>query len=269
MITILIIAVLLCALFLFLIFPTCRRHAARRDMAGRYIAHRGLHDLSENTPENSLAAFQVAIDRGYAIEIDIHLTADGEVVVFHDDDTVRMCGESHVIEDTTLAELKSLRLANTNESIPTLQECLALVGGQVPLLIEFKCMSKTCEALCRKANEILSAYNGVYWVQSFYPFVLSWYRRYRKDVCRGQLSAGFYKDEIQKRLLGCLVFNVLARPDFVSYSHEDANHPCRKLCTWLGAFPVGWTFRTKEALGQCRKEFSTYIFEGFVPDEDE
>ncbi len=269
MIAVLIIAAALCALFLFLVFPSLRRHAARGDMTGRYIAHRGLHGLAENMPENSLAAFRAAIERGYAIEIDIHLTADGEVVVFHDDDTVRVCGESHIIEDTTLAELKKLRLAGSEESIPTLQECLEVVNGQVPLLVEFKCMSKTCKALCEKANAMLSAYNGVYWVQSFYPFVLSWYRRHRKDVCRGQLSAGFYGEELHKRLLGCLVFNVLARPDFVSYKHEDAKHVCRKLCTYLGAFPVGWTFTTQEALDKCRSEFSTYIFEGFVPSGDD
>ena len=264
-----IVAAVIVLLFLYLLFPSPRRHPDRRLLQGRYIAHRGLHGLEENTPENSLAAFRAAIQHGYAIEIDIHLTADGEVVVFHDDDTVRMCSVDGKPEEMTLAELKRLRLDDTAETIPTLSECLALVDGQVPLLIEFKCGARTCTALCEKANELLSNYRGAYCIQSFFPLVLRWYRHHRRDICRGQLSSAFPKEELHKQLLGCLLFNFLGRPDFVSYDHRYVSHPCRRLCTWLGAYPVGWTFTSQEAVDRCRTAFGTYIFEGFVPREDE
>lgn len=266
MIAVLIAVVVLIALFLFLIFPSPRRHPARKRMAGRYIAHRGLHDAT--LPENSLAAFRAAIERGYAIEIDIHLTADGELAVFHDDDLKRVCGVDKRVEDCTMAELKALRLKDTEERIPTLAECLALVDGQVPLLIEFKCISMDCAALCRAADTVLSAYKGEYWIQSFYPTVLRWYRKHRPDVCRGQLASAFPKEAFHKQLLGCLLFNVLARPDFVSYDHTYVGHLCREICTLLGAFPVGWTFTEQAALNRCKGQFRTYIFEGFVPDEE-
>ena len=257
---------LLLLLFLFLIFPSLRRHKDRQLLSDLYIAHRGLHDLSENTPENSLPAFQAAIDNGYAIEIDIHLTADGEVVVFHDDDLQRMCGVSRRIEELTLSEVKALRLGDTDEQIPTLRECLALVNGQVPLLIEFKCLSvDACNRLCVAADTILQSYHGVYLIQSFFPFVLWWYRRHRRDICRGQLATAFFGVALHKRLLGCMVFNVIARPDFVSYDHNHARHVCRCLCGWLGAFPVGWTFQTQADLDRHKKQFDTYIFEGFIP----
>lgn len=256
-------------LFLFLLFPSLRRHPDRAWLRGLYIAHRGLHDLKENTPENSLAAFRAAIEHGFAIEIDIHLTADGEVVVFHDDTLQRMCGVDGRPEEKTLAELKQLRLQGTDEQIPTLQECLDTVSGKTPLLIEFKCSSGSCKALCRAADTILSTYQGAYCVQSFYPPVLLWYRRHRREICRGQLASAFPKEAIHKQLLGCMVFNCLARPDFVSYDHGYAGHACRRLCTLLGAHPVGWTFRTQAELTEDKAAFNTYIFEGFLPTVEE
>lgn len=266
MVIVLSVVVILLVLFLFFIFPSPRRHRDRELLSGLYIAHRGLHDLREQTPENSLAAFQSAIDEGYAIEIDIHLTADGQVVVFHDDELQRMCGVSGRVEDKTLAEIKALRLADTEQQVPTLRECLALVDGQVPLLIEFKCRSVgLCNRLCTAADAILHEYRGAYCIQSFFPFVLWWYRRHRRDVCRGQLASAFRGEEFHKRLLGCLIFNVLARPDFVSYDHNYAEHPCRRLCSRLGAYPVGWTFQHQAELDRHTEHFDTYIFEGFIP----
>ncbi len=253
---------LLLALFLFLIFPAVRRHPARQKMQNMRIAHRGLHD--DTLPENSLAAFQAACEAGYAIENDIHITKDGQVVVFHDDTLNRVCGVEGKIEDLTLAQIKQLRLLGTEHTIPTLQECLDLVAGRVPLLIEFKCLNvATCHRLCAAADKILQGYGGEYYIQSFYPFVLRWYRKHRKAVCRGQLASGFYKEDISKRLLGCMLFNFLARPDFISYEYTCRKNLFRRLCGILGAFPVGWTFRSQADIDRCRKDFKAYIFENF------
>lgn len=252
-------------LYLFLIFPALRRHPHRQWLAGRYIAHRGLHDLWENTPENSLAAFREAVQLGLAIEIDIHLTADGQVVVFHDSDLRRMCGVDGTVEKQTLAQLKTYRLNGTEEQIPTLQECLETVGGRVPLLIEFKCDFDSWKPLCQAANTILTTYTGPYLVQSFFPLSMWWYRRHRKDICRGQLSSAFLHEPLQQRLLGKLLFNFLSRPDFVSYDHHFADSFSLKLNIALGAFPVGWTFTSQNDLDTDRKRYKTYIFETFLP----
>ncbi len=259
-----VVAVIL-ALFLFLVFPSLRKHPDLEILDNLYIAHRGLHGLSENTPENSLEAYKKAVEFGYAIEIDIHLTKDGEVVVFHDDTLNRVCGVDGKVEEKTLAELKQLRLLGTDCEIPTLQECLDTVNGKVPLLIEFKCVSLKCDDLCNAANEILSKYNGKYLIQSFYPTVLRWYKKHRKDICRGQLASAFKGEEFYKKLLGCLIFNVLARPDFVSYEHKYRKNLFRRLVTGLGAFPVGWTFESQKALDEDMSGFKAYIFEVFIP----
>ncbi len=261
-----IIIAIIALIILYLIFPSLRRHPDRELINGSFIAHRGLHKLADGIPENSLAAFEAAVRKGYTIENDIHLTRDGEVVVFHDDTLKRMCGVEGDVEDMTLAQLKELRLGDTDQQIPTLKECLDLVDGRVALLIEFKCRSIKCEPLCVATDKILSQYEGKYFVQSFYPPVLNWYKKHRPEICRGQLSAGFYKEpRIDKKLLGCLLFNFMSRPDFVSYCHDNAGNLWRKLATMLGALPVGWTIGSQQKLDKAKKQFKAYIFEDFIP----
>lgn len=252
-------------LVLFLIFPAARKHSDLDTLCGLYIAHRGLHNIKEGIPENSLDAFRNAVEHGFAIENDIHLTKDGFVVVFHDDDVSRMCGIKRKFSEMTLGEIKGLRLLGTDCTVPTLNECLEVVDGKVPLLIEFKRDGKVKD-LCAAADKILREYKGKYFVQSFYPQVLSWYKKHNKAVCRGQLSSAFKGDPFYKRLAGCLIFNFLSRPDFVSYQHTDGNYPPRKLVTKLGAFPVGWTFRSKEEAETGKKYFKTFIFEDYIPE---
>ncbi len=256
--------------YLFLIFPAVRKHPDRKLMENMYIAHRGLHSLKPDTPENSMAAFREAIEAGIAIETDIHITADNEVVVFHDDTLKRMCGDEREIEKLTLAEIKKLRLAGTDEKIPTFKEVLDLVDGKVPLLIEFKSISlDTTRRLCPKANELLENYKGKYFVQSFFPFVLGWYRKNRKDVIRGQLASAFNKkDLLSRKLLGMMIFNFIARPDFVSYDYHYENKFGRRLCALLGAHSAGWTFRDKEVARAYSAIFTTRIFEGFLPETE-
>ncbi len=254
-------------LFLFLIFPAARKHPDLELIRGKYIAHRGLHDISKGVPENSLAAFDAAAKNGFPIEIDIHLTLDGEVVVFHDDDTLRACSKDFSVERLTLAQLKELKLFGTDENIPTLSECLETVSGRVPLLIEYKCLSGDGSALCVAADKILSSYSGRYFVQSFYPPVLLWFKRNKKNICRGQLSCRFKSSSAVKKMLYMLIFNFMSRPDFISYCHESRSSFCFKLCRALGAFPVGWTFESQVEVDEAKKDFETYIFEGFLPIE--
>ena len=97
------------------------------------IAHRGLHD--KDTPENSLSAFSKAIEAGYPIELDVRLIADGTVVVFHDNSLSRLTENDGYIKFLNKEDLKYLTLKDSEEKIPTFEEVLNLVNGQVPLLI--------------------------------------------------------------------------------------------------------------------------------------
>ncbi|MBR7132976.1 MAG: glycerophosphodiester phosphodiesterase [Clostridia bacterium] len=246
-------------LILFVFSPSLRKHKALSQINCRYIAHRGLH--SEQVAENSLSAFALAAASGYAIELDIRLTADGEVVVFHDGDLKRMCGEAENVSSLTLSELKEYRLKTTDEKIPTLRECLSVAEKRVPLLIEFKCGKNDCKRLCEAAERILSDYKGLYFVQSFYPGVLFWYKRNRSAVCRGLLATHIRN----YRFLSPFIFNFLTRPHFVSYSFKFSNSLGFRLQRLLGACAFGWTFHSEAEID--KKIFNAYIFEGFEPEK--
>ena len=124
--------------FAFLVAPGRATRAQKAPFLCRNYAHRGLHTEDGSVPENSLPAFRAAAEAGYAVEMDVHLTADDRLVVFHDDTLERMCGVQGVIDDFTLAELRALRLGKTDCVIPTFAEALEALGGRVPLLLEVK-----------------------------------------------------------------------------------------------------------------------------------
>lgn len=256
-------------ILLFLVMPGLRRHPDRKLMDGKAVAHRGLHDVSQGVPENSLSAFKRAAEAGLMIENDVHLTKDGRVAVFHDDTLDRMCGVPGKPEEMTLEELKKLRLAGTDETIPTLEECLEAVGGRVPLLIEFKVSGKNAPELCEAAEKILGGYKGDYVIQSFYPGVLIWYRKNRPERMRGQLATVIKGYGIPKRLLGTLVSNVATRPDFISYDHTHAKYFFRRITALFGTHQAGWTFRSIGELREKGKYFRTFIFENMPPEETE
>lgn len=253
------------ALFLFCSMPSLYKHKDLQFIKGKYIAHRGLHNIKEGIPENSLPAFKRAMDMGLPIENDIHLTKDGKVVVFHDDDLKRACGVNKKVEELTLKELKGYNLFGTGEKIPTLEECLTLVDGKTPLLIEFKAVGGNAEKLVIAANEILKNYKGQYLIQSFYPQVLFYYRKHNKKVCRGFLATSFKGEALYKRLSGALLYNFIGRPHFVSYEHKFNNYFFLKLNRLLGAFTIAWTFHSKTEVLRVKKEFKAYIFEDFIP----
>ncbi len=117
------------------------------------IAHRGLHN--DKFTENGMNAFKNAIDHGVAFEYDIHLTADKQLVVCHDENLVRTTGKEGIIEDLTLKEIKeNYRLLDGGE-IPTLKEVFDLNQEKVPMVIELKVFRKNYKELAKFAKEFL------------------------------------------------------------------------------------------------------------------
>ena len=265
------IPVLIAALFviyLFLIFPSLRRHPARQLMKGAFIAHRGIHADNKGLPENTMPAFIAAAKLGFAIELDERLTKDGKVVVFHDDTLKRLCGADGRVEDKTLAQLSEYTVLSTDQHIPTLEQVVRAVD--VPLLIEIKPTHKNNKALCKAVDDILREHNGRFIIQSFYPLAITWFRFHHRSLCRGILATNYAKKKgspLHHILAGWLLFNFAARPDFISYEARQASSFPRSLCSALGALPVGWTFCSPAELELHGGMFETYIFEGFLPDK--
>lgn len=170
-------------------------------------AHRGLS--SQTAPENSLAAFRSAMDAGFGIELDVRLSKDRVPVVFHDRTLKRMCSVPKKVSELTIAELKKLRLKDTDEQIPTLAETLEFVGGRVPLLIETKLPKRHLwfHTLERRMIPVLAGYNGEFLLQSFNRHSMRFLKRKLPDIPCGILSGGLYPepdgfDFISYKLLG-------------------------------------------------------------------
>ena len=267
MTVIIFIFVMLVILYLFLIMP---RMAPRsmKEFRGWYYAHRGFHDNHSDAPENSARAMALAVENGYGIELDVQLTKDEKVVVFHDATLKRVCGVDAKVNSMTYEELQQLRLFGTEERIPLFSDVLKIIGGKVPLIMEVK-MVDAKTRVCELADKELEGYQGVYCMESFHPFAVQWYKKNRPDVVRGQLSANFkkegQKEGLQEWLVHMLLINVLGRPDFVAYSHKSANNLSRRLTGMFGACAVAWTIRSQTELDENHKKFDLFIFEGFVP----
>ena len=159
------------------------------------IAHRGFFDNANGIPENSMIAFERAIENSYIIELDVHLLKDGKIVVFHDDNLGRMTGVDKKIKDCTYEDIKNLRLLKTNEKIPLFEDVLRLVDGRVAILIELKYDVKV-GLLEQKILPMLHKYTGKYAVQSFNPMTIMWFRKNAPQIIRGQLAIVFLKSKM-------------------------------------------------------------------------
>mgnify|MGYP005890446711 CR=1 FL=1 len=257
-------------ILLYLLAPRLSGRRRVHPFFGVKWAHRGLHDIKKGIPENSIPAFQAAIEAGYGIELDVHLTKDGKLVVFHDDDFRRICGEKGKVEETDYARMRTYRLSRTGEKIPLLSEVLRLVDGKVPLLIEVKLPSADTE-VCRRLDEELQGYRGKYMVQSFNSLVLRWMKKHRNEIPRGQLSENLTRkpDTTHYALRFCvkyLLSNCMCRPDFISYNLLFQRDISLKLAHGLFHAPcAAWVLRSEKELEQCQKQFCMYIFENFLP----
>ena len=248
----------------FLLAPGKVTKRQKAPFYGRNFAHRGLHSEDKSVPENSLEAFRLASRAGYGAEMDVHLTRDGQVVVFHDDTLDRMCGVPGRIEDKSYDELKLLKLCGTNQRIPLLTEVLELYAGRGPLIVELKTGSRNRE-LCEKTYAILSDYPGEVCIESFNPMIVRWFRLHAKDIVRGQLATQTweYDDTVSKPtafLLSHCLLNFLSRPQFIAY-HTGYRPLSTRLCEAMGAMRFAWTAHNERA----ERRRDGVIFEFYRP----
>ncbi len=261
-------AILLGGVYLLLLYPGKVQPDAMEKLRGRSYAHRGLHSARNGVPENTLEAFDVAARHGYGIELDVRLSSDGEVMVFHDDGLERMCRIDKRVDELTAEQLKKLRVGGSCQFIPTFEEALRTIGGRVPLIIELK-TGKDTNLLCRKVWERLLNYDGMYCVESFDPRALGWFKRHAPDVVRGQLSTklrGNTLNPVSRFMLENLLYNFLSRPQFIAYEHEFFSNPHFRRCvTSFGAVACAWTVTDQNTFDNMTKIASMIIFERFFP----
>ena len=249
------------------------KHSKRPFKLAAHYAHRGYHNKPE-IPENSMAAFRRAVEYGLPSEFDVHLIADGSLVIFHDEDLERQTGVKGSIEAYDITNLRKLRLEGTDEVIPTFDEVLDLYEGTgLPLLIELKCVKGNHRALAKAVAERLDRYTGEYVIESFDPRVLIEYRKLRPEVIRGQLSQNFFKSReglpfYQVVMLTNLMLNRLTKPDFIAYKFADRKNPVlRSIIGRQGYDEVSWTIKSADEFRTALRDGNVPVFEQITPEE--
>ena len=267
--TVLLIVLIILAL-LYVLSTMCRKgHTGLKALQGWGYAHRGLH--GNGVPENSMAAFQAALEHGYGVELDVHLLKDGNLAVIHDASLMRTTGVDIQIEDLTTEDLTKYTLEGTTETIPTFRQVLDLFAGKAPIIVELKAERGNCAALTEATCRMLETYNGAYCLESFDPRCIAWLKKNRPQLIRGQLTENFFSGKSKlhpalKFILTHQIENFLILPDFVAYRFKDrkmfSNTLARKL--W-GAQGVTWTIKTQADYDTAVAEGWIPIFEGFRP----
>lgn len=220
------------------------------------IAHRGLHN--NDNPENSMGAFKRAIDKGYIIELDVHLTKDNKVVVFHDDNLKRMTGVDKDIRLVNKKELDKIYLGNTLYTIPTLRKVLELIDGKVEVIIEIKSDNKV-GLLERELVKILDNYKGEFAVKSFRLSSILWFRINRPNYVRGILVT-YTSSRFRKFIDNYFVYKLLCDPDFLScYYKLGIDNKIKKLREKI--IVLGWTIRSREDYNKYINYFDNLICE--------
>lgn len=240
----------------------------------RPIAHRGLHDASAGIIENSRSAVLAAVDAGYAFEVDVQITADGEAVVFHDDTLDRLTDAHGPVKARTAAELTQIPLRGSwyGDHIWTLAELLSLVDGRVPAVIEIKTHWDGDVRLAARTAELLGRARGIVSAKSFDPDMVAELRRVAPGLPRGIIGYAYDDDEaeafsaLQRICLRNLIHWPRTRPHFISWHVKDLPRSTVSLAARLCGAPVmTWTVRTPEDQARAGLYADQMVFEGFRP----
>ena len=240
-------------------------------LTARPIAHRGLHDRAQGVIENTCGAARAAIAHSYAIECDVGITRDEELIVFHDDLLDRLTDGTGNIADHTLADLRALKLKDTDERIPSLQEFLHVIADQVPLILEIKSRFDGETEIVRLIANVLRTYHGRVAIKSFDPDLIIATRALMPDRPRGFIGESVYDDPEwdfltpeQKRRLIALDDMAAMSPDFLSWYIKDLDQPNVQMARHALGLPVmSWTVRTEENRKKAKIFADQMVFEGF------
>lgn len=207
-------------------------------------AHRGLH--GDDVVENSRAAFSAAIAAGDGIELDVQLSSDGIAFVFHDDTLDRLTDRNGRIADFNGAEIGNVKLSGTDETIPRLEDVLALVNGRTPILIEIKATETLVGRLCLAVRRAIEGYRGQFAVMSFNPEVGYWFAAHAPRITRGLVVTEHGGNGIRERFKRHAAL-WRARPDFLAYDIRDLPSRFASQQRERGLPLLTWTVRGAEA----------------------
>ena len=210
----------------------------------KIIAHRGVFN-NEDIPENSIKAFKKAISLSYAFELDVQLTKDNILVVFHDFNLKRMTGISKELADCTYEELCHYSLLDTKEKIPTLKQVLELNQDKVMIDIEIK-HTKRIKLICEKlVKELLPYHNFV--LKSFNPRIVRYLKKHYPNLEVGYLIQRKYDKKVLQFMLPSLFMIHYSKADFLAIHKKLLRTP--KFLKLSLKYPVMvWTINKQEEI---------------------
>lgn len=228
---------------------------------GQDFAHRGLFAAGSSVEENSLAAVQAAIDHGFGIEIDVHMTSDEQIVVFHDSTLERMTGAPGNIADRSFARLSTLTLGQSDNGIPRLLDVLDLVAGKVPVLVEVKTSNAANLArLCSCLRRAVEGYQGDLAIISNTAFVLEWFKEHFPFFVRGLVL----RPSNFKALFSGVRINKMIQqtgPDVLVVEKDFVQHSALAKWRLQGAPLFAWTITTTQQRDMLDDRVNAFIFE--------
>ena len=198
-----------------------------------------------------MIAFAAALEKGAGIECDLRLTADDQIVVFHDSDAMRICGSPMRIAKSSWRELS--RLSVGEHPMSTLESLLALVDGRVPLLLEVK-VENDIWRWSRALKAALSDYRGAFGIMSFDARVPKFLKTEFPGVRRGLVI----RDDLSALKRRAALW--FAQAEFLAVDLAALGKP------WVdrerGRTPVySWTIRTAEQRAQAAVHVDALIWE--------
>lgn len=228
----------------------------KRWLTETVVTHRGLHD-NKVYPENSLGAFEQAVEHGYGIEFDVYLSKDGELIVHHDLFIKRTCGKKGTILSVDTSKLEEYKLFGTEYSIPRFKDVLALVDGKVNLIIEIK-RTRRVDETCSRIWELLKDYKGNYCIESFDFKVVKWWHKHHPEIILGQLCDTYLLHRMEVRAHRHYEFT-----DF--YAVGIDNLPSKYYKGLRAKNPdllfIAWTVKTPETFALATENCDNFIFE--------
>ena len=237
------------------------------------IAHRGLHDRAAGVIENSRSAVAAAVEAGYAVEIDLQLSADGEAMVFHDDELTRLTAERGPVRDRTAIELGRIDLDGADEGVPTLAEVLDIVRGASPILIEAKdqslALTEVDGRLERRTARLLAAYDGPVALMSFNPHSVAHFRDAAPEIPRGRVTSAFsekyWSNVAPTRRAELARIDDLETLGASFISHQRSEIDGAAALKTAGWPVLTWTVRSAEEEAEVRRIADNVTFEGYRP----
>jgi glycerophosphoryl diester phosphodiesterase len=240
-------------------------------LIARPIAHRGLHDASASIIENTRSAVEAAVAAGYAIEVDLRVTADGDAVVHHDEVLGRLTDGRGRIDALTAAELRRVPFRATADRILTIGDLCDLVSGRATLVLELKSRFDGDRRLVSRVGEVLATYVGPAAAMSFDPWQVGMLRVLAPALPRGLVAErrhrGSERDRTGRNLgLTYLRRAAAARPQFIAHAVDDLPAAAPLLLRHgLGLPLLAWTVRNAKQRHLAQRWADQMIFEGFRP----